>query len=76
MQLASVGRTQLRCSVPVLLLIPLAAVFSKFDLLLVGLVSLGMHELAHAVMAHRLGFFVEAVEIQPFGFVARLAGRR
>ena len=76
MQLASVGRTRLCCSVPAALLVPLAVLFSKAELLLVCLLSLAAHELAHAFMAHRLGFAVEAVEIQPFGFIARLAGGR
>lgn len=73
MQLAVCGRTELRCSVPVLLLIPAAVVFGKVRTLAVCMISLSLHELSHALMARRLGFPAEALKIQPFGFVARLS---
>ncbi len=73
MQLAVAGRTELCCSVPVLLLIPAAVVFGRTRTLAVCAVSLSLHELSHAFMAHRLGFPIAAIEIQPFGFIARLA---
>ncbi|MBO4879979.1 MAG: hypothetical protein J5544_06930 [Clostridia bacterium] len=73
MKLASCGRTELRCSVPVLLLLPAAVIAGKLETLLICLLSLTAHELSHAFMAQRLGFPIAALEIQPFGFIARLA---
>lgn len=73
MLIASAGRTELRCSLPVLLLVPAAVVFGRATTLALCLLSLAVHELSHAFMARRLGFPVAALEIQPFGFIARLA---
>lgn len=72
MKLASLGRTELRCSVFVLLLIPAAAVFGKLTALLLALISLAIHEFSHVLMASRLGLAVASIEIQPFGFIAAL----
>ena len=72
MTLAVFGRTELRCSVLVLLLFPLSIVFDRLDTLLIAASSLTVHELSHSVMAHRLGFSVVSIELQPFGCVARL----
>ena len=72
MTLAVFGRLEIRCSVFVLLLFPLAIVFDRLDTLLIAASSLLVHELSHSVMAHRLGFSVASIELQPFGCVARL----
>lgn len=72
MTVALFGRVELRCSAFVLLLLPLAIVFNRLDTLLIAAGSLLVHELAHAVMAHRLGFSLASIELQPFGCVARL----
>ncbi len=72
MTVAVVRGTELRCSVPVLLLFPAAVVLGRTDAALILLVSLAVHELAHAFMASRLGFPVLSLEIQPFGFIAVL----
>ncbi|MBR5947351.1 MAG: site-2 protease family protein [Clostridia bacterium] len=72
MTIAVFGRTELRCSVFVLLLFPLAVVFDRLETLLIAAGSLIVHELSHSVMAHRLGFSVSSIELQPFGCVARL----
>jgi stage IV sporulation protein FB len=72
MTLAVFGRLEIRCSVFVLLLFPLAVVFDRLDTLLIAASSLIVHELSHSVMAHRLGFSVASIELQPFGCVARL----
>lgn len=72
MTVAVFNRVELRCSVFVLLLFPLAVVFDRLDTLLVFVCSLIVHELAHSIMAHRLGFSVCSIELQPFGCVARL----
>ena len=72
MRIAYFGRTELRCSVPVLLLPPAAVVLGRFDEALIVVASLAAHELAHAFIAHRLGCRILALELQPFGFIARL----
>ena len=72
MTLAVFGRLEIRCSVFVLLLFPLAIVFDRLDTLLIAASSLFVHELSHSVMAHRLGFSVASIELQPFGCVAKL----
>ena len=72
MRVAYLGRTELNCSVPVLLLLPAAVIAGRTDEALVMLGSLAAHELAHAFTAHRLGCRVLALEIWPFGFIARL----
>ena len=72
MRVAYFGRTELNCSVPVLLLLPAAVIAGRTDEALVMLSSLAAHELAHAFTARRLGCRVLALEVWPFGFIARL----
>ena len=72
MKIAVFGRTELRCSICVLLLVPAAAVLGKLPALMLALVSLAVHELSHAFMAARLGLVVSSIEVQPFGFNAEL----
>lgn len=72
MTVAVFGRTELRCSVFVLLLFPLAVIFDELDTLLIAASSLIAHETAHGIMAHRLGFRASSIEIRPFGCIARL----
>lgn len=72
MMIAYYGRTRLKLSIAVLLLIPTAALFSRLGTLMTAFCSLTLHELAHTVMAHRLGYAVDGIEIMPFGFIARL----
>lgn len=72
MKIAVFGRTELRCSICVLLLVPAAAVLGKLPALMLALVSLAVHELSHAFMAARLGLVVSSIEVQPFGFIAEL----
>ncbi len=74
MTVALIGKTELRCSVFVLLLLPAAVIFNRLDTLLIAASSLVAHESAHIIMAHRLGYAVEAMELRPFGCIARLAG--
>lgn len=71
MKLFSIGETEIRCSPLLLMLIPAAVVFGREGLLAAAFLSLSVHEAAHAIMAARLGFRPERIEIQPFGFVAR-----
>ena len=66
------GSLRVRCSILLLLTIPLAVLFRRETMLAVAFISLSVHEGAHAMLAHRLGFSVHSIEIQPFGFVARL----
>lgn len=72
MLVAYFSRTRLRLSPAVLIMIPAAALFSRLGSLAVLFVSLALHEFAHTVMAHRLGYAVDSIEALPFGFVAEL----
>ena len=72
MLIASYEKTELRCSLPVLLTLPAAVLFDRTDTFLTVFFSLALHEFAHSFMAKRLGYIVTAIEIQPFGFIARL----
>ncbi|MBO4384773.1 MAG: hypothetical protein J5854_05075 [Clostridia bacterium] len=72
MKLFSIGGTEIRCSPVLLAAAPIAALFGGFRLLAAAFISLLAHECAHAMAAKRLGYPVRSVEIQPFGFVARL----
>lgn len=73
MKLAGYGKSELRVSLPVMLLLPAAALFSRLETLFVVFVSLMIHEFSHAVMARRLGIGISRVELQPFGFIAEFA---
>lgn len=55
-----------------LVLFPLFAIAFGPASAVIMLVSLSLHEFAHTIMAHRLGCRVCSIEIQPFGFIARL----
>ena len=72
MKLFSLGNTEIKCSPFLLLTIPVAVAFGSGRLLLAALLSLCVHEAAHAAAARRLGYEVSSVEAQPFGFVARM----
>ncbi|MCR5611024.1 MAG: hypothetical protein K6F68_04240 [Clostridiales bacterium] len=72
MKLFSIGGTEIKCSPFLLAFVPLAALLGGFRALAAAFISLLAHECAHAMAAARLGYPVRSVEIQPFGFVARL----
>lgn len=72
MRLCSFRGVEIRCSPLLLLALPAAYVLGRGRLAVTTFASLSVHEAAHAVAARRAGCRVEAVELQPFGFVARL----
>ena len=72
MHVFTLNGVRIECGLPVMLLIPAAIAFDVLDQMLLLFVSLSLHELSHAYMARRLGAVVYSVEIQPFGFCARL----
>lgn len=72
MKLFSIGGTEIKCSPFLLAALPLAALLGGFRVLLTAFISLTAHECAHALAARRLGYAVRSVDLQPFGFVARL----
>lgn len=73
MELARWGRAEIRCSPLFLLLIPAAVLLGRAETLLILLSSLFVHEFSHVFMAHRLGFSLRKVDMQPFGFIAELS---
>ena len=66
------GDTAVECSPLLLLLVAWMAVAGELGACLTALLALSLHEAAHAIMAKSLGRRVERVELQPFGFVARM----
>ena len=72
MRICSVRGTAIECSPIVLLAFPVAFIFGAAEMFAVAFLSLSVHELCHAYIAGRLGLDVVCIEIQPFGFVARL----
>lgn len=74
-RLFSYRGVSIKCSPAVIVLAGLAVIFDMWVTLLIAFVSLTMHELSHAFTAWAVGMRIEAMEIQPFGFVARLSGK-
>lgn len=72
MRIGSIRRTEIRCSLPVLLMLPLCAVFGRLGSFFIAFFSLLLHEAAHAMTAERLGLRVAVIELQPYGCIARL----
>lgn len=73
-RLFSVSGVRVECSIIMLLLSFAALVYSGAERVAAVFISLTLHEAAHTLTATRLGYRVASLEIQPFGFVARLAG--
>lgn len=72
MKIADVRGIEFNCSIPVLLLLPLAAVFGELWNYLIMVFSIMIHETAHAFTAMRLGYRIISLDMQPFGCVAKL----
>lgn len=72
MKLADVRGIEFNCSLPVLLLLPLAAIFGELWNYLIMVFSIVIHEVAHALTAMRLGYRIISLDIQPFGCIAKL----
>lgn len=72
MRLFTLRGIAIRCDFLVLLVVPLLLLLDAGETLLVALACLTLHELAHTVIARAWGYDVVAIEIQPFGFVARM----
>lgn len=75
MKLGSIGRAQICCSPFLLAALPFFVVFGLHRALFLSILSLILHECAHSMSAHSLGYGVERITLHPFGFSANLAGR-
>ena len=75
MRLLCLGKTEIRCDPFCFLLLPVLLALGAVSSLLTALLSLTLHELSHTMCAHALGYTIGSVEIQPFGFVARMTSR-
>lgn len=73
MKIASIREAEICCSLPVMLLLPVAAAFGRLGSFCISGFSLIIHELAHAITAERLGYRIAAIELQPVGCIARLS---
>lgn len=72
MKILKIGGADVICNPLILLAIIIAAVLGAAEELIISFISLSLHEACHTIMANRLGYSVASVEIQPFGFVAKL----
>lgn len=74
MRLLSIGETEIRLSPLLVPVIPAAFILHREVFLLTAFISLCVHEAAHAMLASACSLTVDSIEIQPFGFTARLNG--
>ena len=72
MRIGRVGNTEIECSPFVMLPVLYALLAGQPGTLLLNLLALLLHELCHSVAAHAMGYRVKRIELQPFGFVARI----
>lgn len=72
MKLFSIGGADIKCSPFLLIAVPISCLFGKAALLSVTLLSLAVHECAHALVASRIGLRVYSLELQPFGAVSKM----
>lgn len=71
-RLGYIGNAGIECS-PLLLALALWMILTDHvAACLTSLLALSLHEAAHGIMARGLGCRVERIQLQPFGFVARL----
>ena len=74
MRLCRIAGVDIRFDIPALILFTLCVLAGICKNLPLLFFSLTLHELAHTLMAYRLGYTVKSISVQPFGFVARLEG--
>lgn len=72
-KLFTIKSTAVKSSAAVLLLPLFVLLNGRGAQLLITLAALIMHEIAHTVMINALGYSLDSIELQPFGFVARLS---
>lgn len=71
-RLGYIGNTGIECSPLLLALVLWMVLTDNVPACLTALLALSLHEAAHGIMARGLGCRVERIQLQPFGFVARL----
>ena len=74
-RLGRVGNISLECSPLILLPVLYALLIERPGALLLNLLALFLHELCHTIAATLLGHRVKSIELQPFGFIARMEKR-
>ncbi|MDO4565308.1 MAG: site-2 protease family protein [Clostridia bacterium] len=72
MRLFSLGRTEVRLHLGLLLVVAAACVFGKLYEMLMAITALSLHEGAHAITARRLMCHVSSITLYPFGAEAKL----
>lgn len=75
MRLGKLRNTEIECSPFVLLPILYALLAGRPGTMLLNLLALFLHELCHAFVARAMGYRIKRIELQPFGFVARIEKR-
>ena len=71
-RLGYIGNTGIECSPLLLALVLWMILTDNITACLTALLALSLHEAAHGIIARGLGCRVERIQLQPFGFVARL----
>lgn len=72
MKLFRVGETTVECNPLLFLPIIYFIICDLVGELFIAFIALTLHEACHTLMARGMGYIVRSVEMQPFGFVARL----
>lgn len=72
MKLFRVHGIWVKCNPFVLILIPLMLILDSITSLILGFLSICMHEIAHVFAAKSMGMAVSLIELQPFGCVMRM----
>lgn len=72
MRIGSIGRTELRLHPLLFVVLAAACVLGKLSALLQALLAIAVHEASHAVVSYAFGVRVFALELMPFGAVARV----
>ena len=75
LRLFHMGAASIEASPFALLPVLLAILLGKTGEMLLTLFALSLHEAAHTAMAYAVGVRIASVELLPFGFAARTAGK-
>ena len=72
LRLFTIGRTDITISPAAIVVAVCAVLIGKLELMLLGMLALTLHELAHALAAMAAGKGISEIELSPLGFCARL----
>ena len=76
MRIGRIGQTEIGVHPLLFLVLTAACVLGRLNELLQALIALSLHEASHAIVSDAFGCRVHALELMPFGAVARVELRR